>query len=180
MSRIGKLPIPIPQGVQVTLADGTISVKGPKGSLARPVPPKITVKIEGGQVLCVRPSDERDVRALHGLARSLISNMVTGVSKGYERVLEITGVGYKAELQGKNKIMFSLGHTHPIEHLLPAGVTAEIEKNVKVTLRGNNNEVLGLEAARIRSYRPVEPYKGKGVKYAGEIVRRKEGKAGAA
>jgi large subunit ribosomal protein L6 len=180
MSRIGKLPVVIPQGVQVTIKEGQIQVKGPKGTLSRKLPPKIAVKVEGGAVVCTRPNDERDVRALHGLARSLIHNMVTGVSTGYERVLDITGVGYKAELQGKNTILFSLGHTHPIEHVLPAGVSAEIDKNVKVILRGSDNEVLGLEAARIRSYRPVEPYKGKGVKYAEEIVRRKEGKAGAA
>jgi len=180
MSRIGKLPIPVPKDVQATLKDGTISVKGPKGTLTKPVPPKVAIKIEGGQILCTRPNDEIEVRALHGLARSLIANMVTGVSKGYERVLEIQGVGYKAEAQGKSKILFSLGHTHPIEHELAPGVTAEIEKNVKVTLKGADKEVLGLEAARIRGYRPVEPYKGKGVRYAGETVKLKEGKAGAA
>ena len=180
MSRIGKLPVVIPQGVQANLANGTISIKGPKGTLARVLPPRITVTIEGGQILCTRPNDELEVRALHGLARSLIANMVTGVSKGYERTLEIQGVGYKAEAQGKNKILFSLGHTHPIEHMLATGVTAEIEKNVKVTLKGFDKEVIGLEAARIRGYRPVEPYKGKGVRYAGETVKLKEGKAGAA
>jgi len=180
MSRIGKLPIPVPKDVQVNVKDGAISVKGPKGTLTKTVPPKITVKIDGGQVLCTRPNDDIDVRALHGLARSLIANMVTGVSKGYERVLEIQGVGYKAEAQGKGKILFSLGHTHPIEHELAAGVTADIEKNVKVTLKGSDKEVLGLEAARIRGYRPVEPYKGKGVRYLGETVKLKEGKAGAA
>ena len=180
MSRIGKQPVVLPKGVEFNLKGGEIHVKGPKGSLTRKAPPKITLKVEAGQVICTRPSDAVEDRALHGLARALINNMVQGVSQGYERILEITGVGYKAELQGKNKILFSLGHTHPIEHMLPAGITAEIEKNVKVTLRGVDREVLGLHAAKIRSYRPVEPYKGKGVKYAGETVRRKEGKAGAA
>lgn len=180
MSRIGKMPVVLPKGVEFSLKGGDIQVKGPKGTLTRKAPPRIAIKVEGGQVLCTRSSDGGEDRALHGLARALINNMVQGVSQGYERVLEITGVGYKAELQGKNKILFSLGHTHPIEHELPAGVTVEIEKNVKITLRGVDREVLGLHAAKIRGYRPVEPYKGKGVKYANEVVRRKEGKAGAA
>ena len=176
MSRIGKMPVAVPQGVQVTIKGSAVTVKGPKGTLSREMPAEITVSVEGGKVLCKRPNDSREVRALHGLVRSLLENMVQGVSKGYERVLEINGVGYKADLQGKDKIVFNLGHTHPIEHQLPAGVTAEIEKNVKVTLKGADNHVLGLEAARIRGYRPPEPYKGKGVKYAGEYIFRKEGK----
>jgi large subunit ribosomal protein L6 len=180
MSRIGKLPVQIPSGVQVSVSGGTVTVKGPKGTLSRAMPAQITVAVDGGKVVCKRPDDTREVRALHGLVRSLVENMVTGVSKGYERVLEINGVGYKADAQGKNKLVFNLGHTHPIEHELPAGVTAEVEKNVKVTLRGCDNHLLGLEAARIRSYRPPEPYKGKGVKYLEEKVRRKVGKAGTA
>jgi large subunit ribosomal protein L6 len=180
MSRIGKKPVPIPAGVQVSVAGGTVTVKGPKGSLTREVTRPITVAVEKGQVVCTRQSEDREVRAKHGLVRSLIENMVLGVSQGYERVLEINGVGYKADPQGKNKLVFTLGHTHPIEHELPAGVTAEVEKNVRITLRGPDNQVLGQQAAQIRSYRPPEPYKGKGVKYAEERIRRKVGKAGTA
>ncbi len=180
MSRIGKLPVPIPKGVDVSVKGQSITVKGPKGALTREMTQPITVAVEGGRVVCKRPDDDRETRAKHGLVRSLIENMVHGVSQGYERVLEINGVGYKAELQGKNVILLNLGHTHPIEHPLPTGVSAEIEKNVKITLRGSDNQLLGLEAARIRSYRPPEPYKGKGVKYVEEKIRRKVGKAGTA
>src|SRR5262245_49053680 len=177
MSRVGKRPVPVPSGVQVTISGQSVTVKGPKGSLSRRFPAEITVKSEAGKVVCTRPDDHRETRAKHGLVRSLVENMVHGVSQGYERVLEISGVGYKAEAQGKNKLVLSLGHTHPIEHNLAGGVTAEVEKNVRITLRGCDNDALGLEAARIRAYRPPEPYKGKGVKYAEETVRRKVGKA---
>jgi len=179
MSRIGKKPVPIPAGVQVAVSGQLVTVKGPKGSLSREVPLPITVAVQGKDVVCQRPGDDRETRAKHGLVRSLIENMVQGVSQGYERVLEINGVGYKADVQGKSKLVLNLGHSHPIEHNLAPGVTAEVEKNVKITLRGVDNHVLGLEAAKIRSYRPPEPYKGKGIKYAEERLRRKVGKAGA-
>jgi large subunit ribosomal protein L6 len=180
MSRIGKKPVPIPPGVAVAVDGQSVTVKGPKGTLRLEMPLPITAKVEGGAIHCARPDEERGTRSKHGLVRSLLENMVNGVSQGFQRVLEINGVGYKAELKGKGSLVFSLGHSHPITHELAAGVTAEVEKNVKITLRGCDNQVLGMEAARMRSYRPPEPYKGKGIKYAEERIRRKVGKAGTA
>ena len=178
MSRIGRKPVAIPKGVVVTLKDGSITVKGPKGELNRELPSGITVAVDGGAVQVTRPSDEPPVRSRHGLVRALIQNMVTGVVAGYERKLEINGVGYKAELAG-DTLTLALGLSHPVVYKLPKGVGAKIEKNI-VTISGVDKESVGRAAAQIRSYRPPEPYQGKGVKYLEETIRRKVGKAGAA
>ena len=178
MSRIGKSPIPIPSGVEVKHADGQIRVKGPKGSLAAPVPPVIAVEIEKDQVRFVRPDDRRDSRALHGLARALTANMVTGVTEGFSKSLEIQGVGYRAELQG-DKLNLSLGFSHPVVVDVPKGLKIVMDGNTKFSIEGIDKQLVGQFAADVRAIRPPEPYKGKGVRYFGEHVRRKVGKAGA-
>ena len=178
MSRIGKKPIAVPQGVQVTLKDGAIAVKGPKGELRRSLPGLVAVAVEKGLVTVTRDNDSPDVRAQHGLVRALLQNMVDGVTKGFERKLEINGVGYKAEVAG-DKLNLALGYSHPIAYPLPKGIAAKVEKNV-VVLSGADRELLGQTAAKIRSFRPPEPYKGKGIKYQEETIRRKVGKTGAA
>lgn len=178
MSRIGKLPVEIPQGVSVNVQDGQWRVKGPKGELSRSVPPHVDLDVSDKTVEVRRTSNSRQGRAMHGLGRALLQNMVVGVSKGFERVLEINGVGYRAEAK-PGVLALSLGYSHPIEVLLPEGVTAKVEKNV-VTLGGIDKEQLGQLAAVVRDQRPPEPYKGKGVKYREETIRRKVGKAGAA
>ena len=175
MSRIGKQPIAIPKGVEVKISDSEIAVKGPKGQLSRTRHPLIDVKVEGGEVICERRNDSRESRAAHGLVRALTANMVHGVSAGFERKLEINGVGYRAEVKGKI-LLLNLGFSHPIEYPLPDGVTAKVEKNI-ITLAGIDKESLGAAAANICGYRPPEPYKGKGVKYAEEQILRKLGKA---
>ena len=177
MSRIGKKPIQIPKGVTIDLKNDLLSVKGPKGALQRKIHPKVSLKIENDQILIYVEDENRDSNALHGLHRALIANMVTGVSKGFERELEIVGIGYRAELSGKVGT-FHLGYSHPIRFELPEGVEARIEKT-KITLSGIDKEVLGLTAAKIRSFRRPEPYKGKGIKYVEEFIRRKAGKTGA-
>jgi len=176
VSRIGKKPIDIPKGVSVTLQGRTIKVKGPKGELARDVPPMVEINVEGSTIEVKRQAEDRKGRAMHGLARSLIQNMVTGVSTGFTRELEINGVGYRAEARA-GVLSMALGYSHPLELLLPAGVEAKVEKN-KVVLSGIDKEVLGRIAAVIRGQRPPEPYKGKGIKYVEEQIRRKVGKAG--
>ncbi|MEL6178417.1 MAG: 50S ribosomal protein L6 [Myxococcota bacterium] len=178
MSRIGKLPIPVPDKVQVKLDGDTIVVKGPKGELSRPMPPQVTFKIEGNEVV-VEASGDRQARAMHGLGRSLIANMVEGVSKGFKRSLEIKGVGYKVEQVGKSAFLrFDLGFSHPIFYELPDGVTATIGRGNILTLESADKEVLGQASATVRSFRPPEPYKGKGIKYTDEVIVRKVGKAG--
>ncbi len=177
MSRVGKKPISIPSGVTVDLKGDQITVKGPKGELKRQIHSKVAVNTENGHIVVTVSDGSRDTRALHGLHRALISNMVTGVSRGFERVLEIVGVGYRAELSGRTAI-FHLGYSHPIEYELPQGIDAKIEKT-KITLTGIDKEVLGKAAAKIRSFRKPEPYKGKGIKYAEETIKRKAGKTGA-
>jgi large subunit ribosomal protein L6 len=177
MSRIGKKPIPIPKGVTIDLKDDQLSVKGPKGGLQRKIHPKVSLKLDDNQVLISVPDEERETRALHGLYGALITNMVTGVSEGFERALEIVGIGYRAELSG-NVVTFHLGYSHPIKYELPKGIDAKIERT-KITLAGIDKEVLGMTAAKIRSFRKPEPYKGKGIKYVGEYIRRKAGKTGA-
>jgi large subunit ribosomal protein L6 len=179
MSRIGKLPIPVPDKVKVTVNGRDIHAEGPKGKASLQVAEKVSVKLDGKVVRVERPDDSRDARALHGLTRTLVNNLIVGVSTGYERVLEITGVGYRAEVKGK-EIVFTLGYSHPINFPLPEGVTAEVEKQTKVTVRGPDKHTLGIVAAQIRKLRKPEPYKGKGVKYAEEKIRRKQGKTGAA
>src|SRR5262245_45418807 len=178
MSRIGKKAVVIPTGVQVTLKDGTLAVKGPKGELKRTVAPLVQVKVEKAEVQVSRQSDDPPARAQHGLVRALLQNMIDGVTKGFERKLEINGVGYKAAV-ARQKLTLSLGYSHPVVFELPKGVSAKVEKNV-LTLSGSDREALGQTAATIRGFRPPEPYKGKGIKYAGEYIKRKVGKTGAA
>ncbi len=178
MSRIGRLPITVPSGVQVTIKDQAVAVKGPKGELSWDVPAPILVKQSENELVVERPNDESPVRALHGTTRALIANMVIGVSEGFTRVLEINGVGYRAAVSGSN-LNLELGYSHPIEYKLPKEVAAQVEKNTVVTLTSHNKQVLGQVAAEVRALRPPEPYKGKGVKYAEEHIRRKVGKKNA-
>lgn len=177
MSRIGKLPIAIPQGAKVALNGTQITVQGPKGTLSRDLNPRVVVAVEADRILVSPGSDEQDDRALQGLTRSLINNMVVGVTKGFERVLEISGVGYRAEAKG-NSLSLALGYSHGIDYPLPQGITAEVEKQTKITVRGIDKELVGAAAAKIRSFRGPEPYKGKGIRYADERILRKAGKTG--
>ena len=178
MSRIGKAPIAVPNRVTVTLKDGNvISVKGPKGELTRSLPAAMTVAQENGQVTVTRPSDEDQHKSLHGLTRTLIANMVEGVTKGFSKQLELVGVGYKAEVRPYG-LQLALGYSHPIEYRAPQGIKLTAPVPTQILVEGANKEVVGQVAAEIRSLRPPEPYKGKGVKYAGEQIRRKAGKAG--
>lgn len=179
MSRIGKLPIQIPAGVKIRQDGQSLLVEGPRGKEDHVLPGGITVEVSGDVVHLRRADDERATRSLHGLTRKLVANMVTGVSKGFVRTLEIVGVGYRAEAKG-NQIQFSLGYSHPILFDLPAGVSAKVDKQTIVTLEANNRQVLGQVAAQIRELRPPEPYKGKGIKYSNEVLRRKAGKAAGA
>jgi large subunit ribosomal protein L6 len=178
MSRIGKKPIPIPDKTNVDFKDQTITVKGEKGSLTRSIHPDVELNIEKSVISVLPKTDNRQGRAIQGLVRSLVANMVTGVSNGFERVLEINGIGYRADLKG-DQIVFNLGYSHPIEFALPNGISASIDKNNVIRLNGIDKELLGHTAAFIRSLRPPEPYKGKGVKYAEEQIIRKAGKSGA-
>jgi large subunit ribosomal protein L6 len=178
MSRIGKAPVAVPNGVTVTLKDdNVISVKGPKGELTRSLPSAMTVAQENGQVTVTRPSDEDQHKSLHGLTRTLIANMVEGVTKGFSKNLELVGVGYKAEVRPYG-LQLALGYSHPIEYRAPQGIKLTAPAPTQIVVEGANKEVVGQVAAEIRSLRPPEPYKGKGVKYAGEQIRRKAGKAG--
>jgi large subunit ribosomal protein L6 len=177
MSRIGRSPIPVPAGVEITLGDQRVTVKGPKGTLARPVPGEITVRQEDSTLLVERPNDERVNRALHGLTRSLVNNMVLGVTNGFNKDLEIVGVGYRAIARGTNQIELALGFSHPVIVDAPDGVTFEVPVPTRITVRGIDKELVGQVAANIRKIRKPEPYKGKGVRYAGERVIRKAGKA---
>jgi len=178
MSRIGQAPITIPSGVDVTIEGRMVKVKGPKGELTRMVPATISVQQVDGQLLVARPDDERDNRALHGLTRSLVNNMVIGVTDGFRKQLDIVGVGYRAEAQGAESIRLALGFSHPVVVKAPIGVTFEVPVPTQVVVAGIDKEVVGQVAADIRSIRKPEPYKGKGVRYAGERVLRKAGKAG--
>ncbi len=178
MSRIGRLPITLPAGVKLHVNDGTVRVEGPKGKLERPLIPEITISTEGNVVTLGRVDESRRARGMHGLMRRLLANMVEGVGTGFTRVLEISGVGYRAEARG-NILFLTLGYSHPIAFQLPTGITAKVDKQTVVTLEGSDREVLGQTAAAIRMLRPPEPYKAKGVKYAGEHIRRKAGKAAA-
>ncbi len=176
MSRIGKQPVPLPQGVSAVYKDAVMEVKGPKGALRRSLPPEIGVEINEGEIRVSRPSDAKRHRAFHGLVRNLIANMVQGVSTGFTRVLEINGVGYRAQVQGRS-LELNLGFSKPVQFRLRDGVEASVEKNTIITLSGIDKEVLGQVAADIRSLRPPEPYKGKGIKYAEERILRKAGKS---
>lgn len=177
MSRIGKKPVPILKGVTVTLDGSKITVKGPKGELHRSLPGAMTLSIKDNEVVVERPSDENEHKALHGLTRTLVANMIEGVTKGFSKQLEIIGVGYKAE-QRPYGLQLSLGFSHVIEYRAPAGIKLTAPQPTQVNIEGANKEMVGQVAAEIRSYRPPEPYKGKGIKYVGEQVRRKAGKAG--
>ena len=178
MSRIGKAPITVPAGVYVTVDGRTISVKGPKGTLERQIPGTITVSQDGDTLTVERPNDENKVKAMHGLTRSLVNNMVIGVTEGFKKNLEIVGVGYRAEAQGPNALRLNLGFSHPVDVKAPEGITFEVPVQTQVVVVGIDKEVVGQVAADIRSIRKPEPYKGKGVRYAGERVLRKAGKAG--
>jgi large subunit ribosomal protein L6 len=177
MSRIGKLPIPVPGGVDVTIADGDVTVKGPKGTLTHTVPGRIAVSQADGSVTVARQDDERESRALHGLTRSLIANMVTGVTQGYERKLEIVGTGYRVVPQGSS-LEFSLGYSHTIKVDPPEGISFSVESPTKFSVAGIDKQQVGEVAANLRKLRKPDPYKGKGVRYAGEQIKRKVGKAG--
>ncbi|MCU1638059.1 MAG: ribosomal protein [Microbacteriaceae bacterium] len=177
MSRIGRLPIPIPAGVDITVNGSAVTVKGPKGELALTVANPIAVALEDGQVLVTRPDDERESRSLHGLTRTLIANQIIGVTAGYSKGLEIVGTGYRVAAKGEN-IEFALGFSHPVTVAPPAGISFAVEGNNKLTVHGIDKQAVGEVAANIRKLRKPEPYKGKGVRYAGEVVRRKAGKSG--
>jgi large subunit ribosomal protein L6 len=177
MSRVGKLPITIPKGVNVTLGDSVLTVKGPKGTMTRSLPPNLVVEIGSEAIEFKRKDDSIQSRSLHGLIRALVSNMVRGVSEGFVKGLEIQGTGYRAEVQGNN-LNLNLGYSHPIQFPLPEGIKATVEKANAIKLEGIDAEALGETAARIRALRPAEPYKGKGVRYAGEQIHRKVGKTG--
>jgi len=177
MSRIGRLPIALPSGVDVTIEGRRVTVKGPKGQLSRELHPDMAVRREDSTIVVSRPTEQKHHKQLHGLTRTLVNNMVVGVTTGYRKGLEITGVGYRAALNGR-KLQLSLGYSHPIEIEAPAGITFELENPTHLAVVGIDKELVGQLAARVRSTRKPEPYKGKGVKYVGEHIRRKAGKAG--
>ncbi len=178
MSRIGKSPVPIPDGVTVAYADSEVKVKGPKGSLVTALPDGIQIEIAEGEIRLSRPDDRRQYRSLHGLARALTANMVTGVTEGFSKALEIQGVGYRAEVKGK-VLVIRVGYSHPVEMPIPEGLSVKVDANTKLVVEGIDKQLVGQFAADIRSVRPPEPYKGKGIRYRGERVRRKVGKTGA-
>ncbi len=177
MSRIGRLPITVPSGVDVTIDGRNVTVKGPKGTLSRALHPDITVSREDGTLVVTRPTEQKTHKQLHGLTRTLVNNMVVGVTDGYRKGLEITGVGYRAALNGR-KLQLNLGYSHQIEIDPPEGITFELENPTRLAVVGIDKELVGQIAAKVRSTRKPEPYKGKGVRYAGEYIRRKAGKAG--
>jgi large subunit ribosomal protein L6 len=177
MSRIGRLPVAVPAGVDVSIDGRSVTIKGPKGTLSRDLHPEIAVAQEGDQIVVTRPSEAKIHKQLHGLTRTLVNNMVVGVTTGYRKPLEITGVGYRAALSGR-KLTLNLGYSHPIEIDPPDGISFEVENPTKLAVVGIDKELVGEIAARVRATRKPEPYKGKGVRYAGEVIRRKAGKAG--
>ncbi len=177
MSRIGKKPVEVPAGVKIKLDGNKLTVEGPKGVLERELHPEINLKIEEDFIECTRPTDQKKHRALHGLTRALVNNMVEGVTKGFEKNLELVGVGYRASMQG-NKLVLNVGYSHPVELIPEKGIEVEVPKQNIVIIRGYNKEAVGQFAAKVRAVREPEPYKGKGIKYANEKIRRKAGKAG--
>lgn len=179
MSRVGKKPIVLPAGVKVNFNAPVVEVQGKGGTLKRTLPSTVSVEVQGSEVHIKNQSEEFKAKALHGLSRSLVQNMVTGVSEGYKKELELQGVGYRAQAQG-NKLTVQVGFSHPVEFPLPAGITAQVEANTKITLKGADKELLGFTAASLRKVRPPEPYKGKGIRYAGEKITLKQGKAAGA
>ena len=179
MSRIGRMPVVIPAGVEVSIEDGNlITVKGPKGTLTQKLSPKMTISMEGNEVHVARPNDEKENRALHGLTRALLHNMVIGVTEGYKKELEINGVGYRAAKEG-NKLILTIGYSHPVEVAEIPGISIEVPSANKVVISGCDKQMVGQFAAEVREKRPPEPYKGKGIKYVDEVIRRKVGKTGA-
>lgn len=176
MSRIGKMPVTIPAGVEVKIDGSTVTVKGPKGELTQAFSPEIGIEVNGTEILVTRPDDEKEHRSLHGLTRSLIANMVVGVTDGYQKVLEVNGVGYRAQKQGSNLVM-NLGYSHQVIVPEIEGISIEVPSPNRIVISGSNKQIVGQFAADIRKKRPPEPYKGKGIKYEGEHIRRKEGKA---
>lgn len=179
MSRVGKMPIPLPQGVEVRIDGAHVTVKGPKGELSRDLDPEMRIEQTDGQVIVTRPTEQVRHRAMHGLTRSLVANMVAGVSDGFSKTLELQGVGYRAQMQG-NDLVLAIGYSHPVNVPPPAGIEFEVEGTSKIIVKGINKEHVGQVAADVRKIRPPEPYKGKGIRYSGEYVRRKAGKAGKA
>ena len=179
MSRIGRLPIPLPKGVQVSSQDGVVSVKGPKGTLSAKLPAAVAMEVLETEIRFTRTDDKKESRAFHGLARALTANLVTGVTEGFKKELEIQGVGYRASVSG-NKLNLLLGFSHPVDMEIPKGLTVSVEGNTNLTIEGADKQMVGQFAANIRAKRPPEPYKGKGVRYRDEYVRRKVGKTGAA
>jgi len=179
MSRVGKKPIELPSGVDAKITSGMITVKGPLGEMSQAVNPKLEIKKDSNRLVVERQSNQKMYRELHGLTRNLIANMVTGVSKGYERTLDIAGVGFKASLANKTNLMFTLGFSHPVIFPLPKGITATVDaKQTQVVIKGIDKQLVGQMAANIRNLKQPEPYKGKGIKYSTEVIQRKEGKAG--
>ena len=177
MSRIGYKEIDLPEGVEISQQGNVVTVKGPKGTLTESLPVEMDIKVENNQVVVTRPNDLKKMKSLHGLTRTLVANMVTGVTKGYEKVLEINGVGYRAQKQGK-KLILSLGYSHPVEMEDPEGLESVLDGQNKITIKGIDKQKVGQYAAEIREKRKPEPYKGKGIKYADEVIRRKVGKTG--
>jgi large subunit ribosomal protein L6 len=177
MSRIGRLPVKVPAGVKVAISGRTVTIEGPRGKLSCEVAPQITVAAEGGQISFKREGDDQKDRQVHGLARSLVQNMVTGVSQGFSRSLVINGVGYRAEVQGRS-LHLTLGYSNPIEYPIPEGIKIEVEANTRIRVSGADRELVGHVGAQIRKFRPPEPYKGKGIKYEDEVLIRKVGKTG--
>lgn len=178
MSRIGRKPISLPPSVEIKIEDGVITVKGPKGVLSQSIPEDITIEQQESELLVTRPSDAKKHRAFHGLTRALVANMVTGVTAGFEKKLEMVGVGYRAQMQG-NKLVINIGFSHPIEIEPPAGIEFEVPAVTKITVKGIDKQLVGNTAADIRAIRKPEPYKGKGLRYENEVIRRKAGKTGA-
>jgi len=179
MSRVGKMPIAVPQGVEVRIDGTRVTVKGPKGELSRDLNPEMRIEQKEGQVIVSRPTDQPRHRAMHGLTRSLVANMVAGVTEGFSKTLELQGVGYRAQMQGK-ELVLAIGYSHPVNVPPPPGIEFEVDGTSKIIVKGINREHVGQAAADVRKIRPPEPYKGKGIRYAGEYVRRKAGKAGKA
>jgi len=177
MSRIGKLPVKIPSGVQVDVRDHTVTARGGKGELTRTLHAEMRLEVQDGAVLVARPSDSKLHKSLHGLTRTLVSNMIEGVSKGYDKQLELVGVGYRASRQGE-AVVLTVGYSHPVRYPVPAGITIEVPEPTKILVRGADKELVGQVAAELRKVRPPEPYKGKGILYKGERIRRKAGKTG--
>jgi large subunit ribosomal protein L6 len=178
MSRVGKKPIVLPKGVKVSISDAELEVEGPRGKLTSPVPPGISFAVENGELVCQRQTDARQQRAFHGLARALAHNAVKGVSEGFSRDLDIVGVGYRAQVEGR-KVIFALGFSHPVKYPIPEGIEIRVDKQTRLTVSGNDRQQVGQVAAEIRRLRRPDPYKQKGIRYVGEVLKKKAGKAGA-